>query len=1844
MTRGCPCSIGQFAARCLLLFAMALLSLTAASQVDINKADFRLLRSEDGGRYSGDLQLTIPVMTVPGVDGLDFPISLNFDYNARPDRMGGWVGLNWTMQLGSVTRSVNNYPDDQTSGDFSGTNSQFNIYGSPHYSDPNGLEQDGSLLATGQADYFDTYYLILDGSGHKLVPIVPITDASQNYFVDFKTEIWQPWNIYYSSTGWGGYNESSQHSFDGVWNYLSAPTDNFVKKWKVTDEKGCEYLFDHRNCIEISTNTIGAYDPEVFLLYLEKAKYTYPTSWDLTVVKSANYVDANGNHEFDEGDDGGWIRISYNDYANKTHDQTKSRFNVINLTSVRDVCSSVLFGVHPPGNLHQGSFGNSNSTYPGDLLYDYSCPESIESPTHIAVFEVTDRTDLVDNTGLIRGKKLTSITLYRKIGESRQEWVCAANRVKKIVFTYNYKQPGNQYLMLGAMQEYGRADEDCLPPYLFDEPLKENDHWRITYPEGGYVEYTLEDDWFSWYWTVLNDRMGGSQFQFAAPFRSYYFPVAVNASQATCGEYNIDYSRRVHSVQTADGMGAASTRYYNYGEGVLSSPDISSWGEVINNSYSAWHDGSVGYRWVETVNPEEGGKQRRYYTTGISPYYTLYGTGSTPSLPEPSRECYPDLGVTYPNSSANAKMVSNAGLRGMIWREELYATGSSNPVKRVDYFYPSLMIGENQDYLKNEPSEAPLQGYYSSDNTHRFISDDLFFSDCRTVDALPTFVRNMNSRRFIRTIHKSAWLPLTEKITTLDGVTSTIEYPIAEYDKDNGRPGVTRESRSVKSGEETRITRSTYAHDKYPGMNGNNMLDQEYMRVVYQNAESPKGALEATKVVWSHKMSSGTWQPDSRFVWMKSTATDEYQGEDDPNYKCLSTAVQYDVQGNLEEEKDGMDVSTSHLWGYAGTREVATVRNASRGAAMVAVFDDLETSKWTGAYGVWTVVEGAYTQSNPEERQTWNSPRLYDGPSLDDCILEGDVFVESNQPPVTRPRVGLSKFVDQNNFTRFDYSEEDGQLHILARKNGSDVVVGIDATESMRQWNHLKGEIKGSVARLLLNGNIVLTLDNPNVDISEGRLGLNTYDGDVRFDNVRFYPYEAQMSSWVFDPISLTPTASIDENGSATGFQHDGLDRLTTVCDGNGATLKEHEYFYSRSSSPAGTFDPYQPNYLRERLYMSPSICTTNKSYFDGLGQLRQAQTSIGDKDLITAQTYDSMRRTSEIYKTYEQDVDHSFDPSFLTHAQDYYTSQGVSVGSYPYSLTEYYGDPLGRKHHIHAPGTLFHEEAIDDLHGHYPKFSYGRNGTNEIYSLPSTLFRTSSLDENSKPGNETFEYKDKLGNLVAKVVDQGGLYLKTEYESDLLGNVTKIVQPLGYESIFSYDTRQLLSSKTTPDAGTVRYLYDRNGNLRLQMDAANTFSYRKYDCLNRLIETGIHASGADFTQTNANMQSFPEGGNTLQSVLVYDSPVIDGQRHLKGRLSRATCYREGISLSTTTYSYEERGRVEWLLHEGLGDVKKLHYWYDLQGNVVKKEFCDLGNTCNTLYTYYEYDPAGRLFAVYTSPIDDEARKTLAAQFTYTASNQVHQLTLGELPAQTVDYTYNERDWLRTINDVGDLGEDKFGEQIHYNTSPATVATVDQYNGNIAAVEYYNSGLGEANVGRSAYSLSYDGANRLTSAQFNEWVPLGEYLDREKYSLPTINYDPNGNITRLVRNGANGSAKDDLAYTYGAGNRLDHVTHGVAPKYYSYDDNGNVTRDDFREVTAATYDYRNLRISLTKSGGGSISYSYDGSGNRIRKTVGSLDERYIIGADGQTEAVYNADGLLFWNILANGKVIGKLVP
>jgi len=84
-----------------------LFALTGGPSTPEVNAPSKMTTSKMVDPFTGNLNYSIPIMKVG-----DYPLSLSYNADVSMDQEASWVGLGWTLNPGSITRSVRGIPDD----------------------------------------------------------------------------------------------------------------------------------------------------------------------------------------------------------------------------------------------------------------------------------------------------------------------------------------------------------------------------------------------------------------------------------------------------------------------------------------------------------------------------------------------------------------------------------------------------------------------------------------------------------------------------------------------------------------------------------------------------------------------------------------------------------------------------------------------------------------------------------------------------------------------------------------------------------------------------------------------------------------------------------------------------------------------------------------------------------------------------------------------------------------------------------------------------------------------------------------------------------------------------------------------------------------------------------------------------------------------------------------------------------------------------------------------------------------------------------------------------------------------------------------------------------------------------------------------------------------------------------------------------------------------------------------------------------------------------------------------------------------------------------------------------
>ncbi len=489
--------------------------------------------------------------------------------------------------------------------------------------------------------------------------------------------------------------------------------------------------------------------------------------------------------------------------------------------------------------------------------------------------------------------------------------------------------------------------------------------------------------------------------------------------------------------------------------------------------------------------------------------------------------------------------------------------------------------------------------------------------------------------------------------------------------------------------------------------------------------------------------------------------------------------------------------------------------------------------------------------------------------------------------------------------------------------------------------------------------------------------------------------------------------------------------------------------------------------------------------------------------------------------------------------------------------------------------------------------------------------------------GNQFEKYFDAVGNLRRdrKFIDGSTTgedppgYLTTDYWYDSLYRVTKVKTPQGKMIYYSYDGYSRQASRTTPDAGLTKYLYDKNNNLLYSQDAAqrtagsNIYTFRAYDGLNRLTALGVTTIGSGVVEFDSirvdssysDIESDNPSSNYYLAINAYDTITnsvigiftgVNGYAGENFTLSRlaATAYRTRLTdaWNFKYYRYDARGRVTkmWNIIEGF-DTLITEYQYNSQDQITMYSHYGSGSP-RTFRNSFDY--AGRLSNVefYAGAPDAPNPEYITlAEYLYNENSQVLQQKFNKGGVKN-NFYYDNRNRISTMQNSEGIFEYTNG---YFK------------NGNVKSQEILGSYKDNFdNTTDLTFTYTYDKSNRLLETENTNQ----EYKDNFKLENK---YDKDGNILELKRYDGDGSMADNFNYAYYSNtNKLQRVTGSGTQ--YSYDANGNMLTDDVNRNKDMKYDHRNLitqlrhkKIIREDSLVYLSYYYYDEAGNRIRKRV-----------------------------------------
>jgi RHS repeat-associated protein len=598
----------------------------------------------------------------------------------------------------------------------------------------------------------------------------------------------------------------------------------------------------------------------------------------------------------------------------------------------------------------------------------------------------------------------------------------------------------------------------------------------------------------------------------------------------------------------------------------------------------------------------------------------------------------------------------------------------------------------------------------------------------------------------------------------------------------------------------------------------------------------------------------------------------------------------------------------------------------------------------------------------------------------------------------------------------------------------------------------------------------------------------------------------------------------------------------------------------------------------------------------------------------------------------------------------DYYLGRPVEIQDANGTISSaYFNDVLDRPTQV--IGAVNDAAVKSQTSFSYDDLNRVVTSTSDLNNYNDNLLKTQSVYDNLGRTFETRQYED------------GTNYIATKREYDALGRAYKISNPhRPWQSenpvwmTTSFDALGRTLTATTADNAVVTTSY--SGNAVVATDQAGKSRKSVTDALGRMKEVYEDPSGANYLTSYSydvldNLLMVSQGVQTRS--FVYDS--------LK-RLSSVSNPESG----TTSYTYDNNGNITQridarnitttITYDALNrpsaktysdGTPRNDFYYDAQTLPAGAPSFNRGYSLGALVaitygggsagTYRGYDAAGRVIRQYQQT-DSVNYLTEASYF---AGGGMQSETYPSVPGfgdrRTVTYTNDSAGRLASVNSNATtyaavasvasisyashngVSSETYGNslvhaisynnrlqpiQIKLGTSgnpTSIISLVYSYgttsnNGNVLSVTYNGGGLSYTQT------FGYDALNRLTTSQENSGTSWSQ----------TNSYDRYGNRS-IVGGGLSFNASN---------NRITG---------WSYDAAGNLLNDGLHTYTFNAED-------KIKNVDGNAAYTYDGEGQRVKKTFGEnvrfvygIGARLVAEFDGGTgvlkkEYIYGASGLV----------------
>ncbi len=339
---------------------------------------------------------------------------------------------------------------------------------------------------------------------------------------------------------------------------------------------------------------------------------------------------------------------------------------------------------------------------------------------------------------------------------------------------------------------------------------------------------------------------------------------------------------------------------------------------------------------------------------------------------------------------------------------------------------------------------------------------------------------------------------------------------------------------------------------------------------------------------------------------------------------------------------------------------------------------------------------------------------------------------------------------------------------------------------------------------------------------------------------VGYNKLDSLSSTYEYNEISLANKMT-SPSGKFMKYEFDDYFRLKNTKENGIRLLNQIEYSnWAHENLSFG--DRTKENYVETILYNDNPLLDplninheTRKAFIDPLGRNHSVATGYSTDPFTHVEIhsgtveYDNWGRTTKAYKSFSNDL-----TTTIAGAPKINLSVNNQLGStYTFSKTLFENDPKGR-----ALRTSNYGVDVAGIHAVKSSYAIVNNvfascelnlnliELELLFDEGSTaayrFIRTEILDQDNK---KTVDYLNAIGQKVASLkYNTNNQRIVTLFVYDSYGNLTKVINPEKQESDYEYNILGQLVKETTIDAGTKRYMYNKQGLVSITLDEQGQF------------------------------------------------------------------------------------------------------------------------------------------------------------------------------------------------------------------------------------------------------------------------------------------------------------------------------------------------------------------------------------------------------------------------------------